>query len=84
VYTRPSQNELPEERRDIGFSKDPWTENRARSGELKIWLIRTTGNKKLKEKRRKCWDPYIALDFTKFFNEMNRFCGSKLVWLISA
>ena len=82
VYTGPSPNELPEECRDIGFSKDPWIENRARSGELKMWLIRTTGNRKLKEKRRKCWGPYIALDFTKFFSEMDRFCGAGLVQVI--
>jgi hypothetical protein len=83
VYTGPSQNELPEKCRDIGFPKDPWTENRARSGELKIWLIRTTGNRELKKKRRECWGPYIILDFTKFFNEMDRFCGSELVRSIS-
>jgi hypothetical protein len=83
VYTGPSRNKLPEECRDIGFPKDPWTKNRARSGELKIWLIRTTGNRELKKRRRECWGPYITLDFTKFFNEMYRFCGSELVRSIS-
>lgn len=83
TYIGPPLNELPGDCRDIGFYKDPWIQDRTKSGELKIWLIRSTGDKKLRERRRKCWGQYIQLDFTKFFNEMDIYCRNKLEQLIN-
>jgi hypothetical protein len=78
TYIGPPLNELPGDCRDIGFYKDPWIQDRTKSGELKIWLIRSTGDKKLRERRRKCWGQYIQLDFTKFFNEMDIYLETSL------
>jgi hypothetical protein len=78
-YVGPALKDLPKECRGVGYSRDPWLRNRARSGEIKLWLIAYTGNKELRGRRRKCWERYIVIDFTKFFNEFERLCGSEAI-----
>jgi len=46
------------------INKDPWHRDPCKSGALKMWLFYTTGNKSLREKRLKCWAPYIVIDFS--------------------
>jgi len=83
-YVGPASKDLPKECRGVGYSKDPWLRDRARSGEIKLWLIAYTRNKELRSRRRRCWEQYIVIDFTKFFNEFERLCGIGLTQLINA
>lgn len=83
-YVGPAPKDLPKECRGVGYSKDPWLSDRARSGEIKLWLITCTGNKELRRRRRRCWERYIVIDFTKLFNEFDKLCETGLTQLINA
>jgi hypothetical protein len=76
-YIGPEPGKLPKECHGVNYSDDPWSRNRVRSGEIKIWLLESTRNKKLRKKRRKCWKHYIELDFSKLYSEVEKYCEAK-------
>jgi hypothetical protein len=68
-YTGPTRKRLPEPcRRVRSIAKDPWTQDRRKSGAIKMWLIATTRKAELRSLRRKWWGPYIELFFTPLIN----------------
>ena len=74
IYTGPKPREFKDNvcRKTRSVPEDPWDNNPYRSGELKIWLLYTTANKKLREKRLKCWAPYIVLDFSPLIEKIRQ------------
>ncbi|GEM_PF-3775926 len=73
IYRGPRPKEFEDERcrRVRSIPGDPWDKDPYRSGELKIWLFYTTGNKTLREKRLKCWAPYIVIDFSPLIDRVS-------------
>jgi len=73
IYVGPSPKDMKaKECRNVhSIDKDPWDRNRYKSGALKIWLFYTTGNKRLREKRLKCWAPYIVIDFSPLITNLS-------------
>jgi len=76
-YIGPEPGKLPKECHGVNYSDDPWSRNRVRSGEIKVWLLGSTRNKELRKKRRKCWEHYIELDFSKLYSEVEKYCEAK-------
>jgi hypothetical protein len=61
-YIGPPKKFLPSPCNKVrGLPKDPWIYDRTKSGALKIWSFYSTGNKRLREKRYRCWKDYIEL-----------------------
>lgn len=74
-YIGPPPKELPKECHGVNYSGDPWLNDRQRSGEIKIWLLASTRNKKLRKRRRKCWKHHIELNLVKLFSLIERCCA---------
>lgn len=55
IGPRPKETEDKVCRKIHSIAKDPWDRDPYRSGALKIWVLYTTRNKSLREKRLKCW-----------------------------
>ena len=68
----PKDMEAVECRSVHSTNEDPWDRDPYKSGALKIWLFYTTGNKSLRERRLKCWAPYIVIDFSPLITSLSQ------------